>query len=68
MSDAPNTDAQLHRIAQKLDGRAADGIVRLRPADAKFVADIVERWAKRGAFVFSAAQRSWLEDLEDRYL
>lgn len=65
---APQTDEQLHRVLQKLDGRAAEGIIRMKPGDAKFAAQCVERWAKSGPFKFSDPQRQWVEDMEERYL
>lgn len=61
------TDEQLHRIAQKLDHRVAEKIINLKPNASRFVAGVVERWA-RGPFAFSDAQRSWLEDLEEEHL
>lgn len=58
---------RLAYLAAKLDGRQADGIIHMDPKSARFVADVVERWSKQ-QFIFSDAQRQWIEDLEERYL
>lgn len=62
-----DTDLQLFRICEKLDGRQAERLVSLDAKSARFVASIVERWKKQ-PFVFSPAQRDWVSDLEEHHL
>ena len=63
-----DTDERLFWVAEKLDGRQADGIIRMNIKSARFVADLLDRRRKDKNLRLSVAQREWLTNLEEEWL